>query len=842
MSIYYVCTNYNVYDTVSGLFVLKRGCIEWDDVLLGPFDGIHYPTLNQCNAQSDCVNTLNANFCNIQINDICVIENTNNNTYLLVSLPANYENTNLEFAIYDNNNIVSNFIKINNTKDLKQYDIYTIANNNFDPNCNLVFRLVKSCIEDSTGSESGSGGSSTNCNTARYGGYVGLNGEFWLPEYFSDDPTPLTSDKPIGPTNVGTNGRPSYYGTYDQEGNLQEWCDRVPDDVRINGGTFPPSGQYALRVSTDWAWFPVANDVPEDTTGETGNIGIRIVSINNNYNLENFVLVNDINNNPYVFSNAYVTKNYGSVSYNYYISKYLVTNAEYAEFLNAVAKTDTYNLYSSGLDTFQYGHPTSYQPIMRSGSSGNYSYSVLPNTENKPTHYASNWFRAARYCNWLHNNKPSGVQNISTTESGAYTLNGANIDNDFSPYIYPNSNAKYRLPNSNEWFKAAYYKGGGTNAGYWKYPTQSNTRPDPVAADIYGNGVVNCSDTETSGGSGSGGSGSGGSGSGSGGGCVSSVYSPGDNTAWFGILGSCTSGWTTHPTVGTAGGPSPYGTYDQNSYLYEWTDYLSGRQDWVYRTLKGSIYPKNYQFANIKSVNPGTSKTTSNDYSAVTSIRICSLNNPLNLPNFVGVCTPNVNRPDGKGSLVFHNSIDNVYGKVAYPYYIGQYKVTYCEYIEFLNAIAATDTYGLYAGFSSVINKVGSVYSIIDPILNNKPITGINWFKAIRYCNWLHNGKRTGPQNSATTEDGAYPVNGRVSGLAFAKNNTAKYYLPTEEEWYKAAFVHNPPYNPIPTNQPPGSVLMPEPYQYATQSNDSPVCITPDINGDGPQPTSYVCS
>src|SRR6185295_12195379 len=33
------------------------------------------------------------------------------------------------------------------------------------------------------------------------------------------------------------------------------------------------------------------------------------------------------------------------------------------------------------------------------------------------------------------------------------------------------------LPSESEWYKAAYYKGGSTNAGYWLYPFQSNTVP-----------------------------------------------------------------------------------------------------------------------------------------------------------------------------------------------------------------------------------------------------------------------------------------------------------------------------------------------------------------------------
>ena len=38
-------------------------------------------------------------------------------------------------------------------------------------------------------------------------------------------------------------------------------------------------------------------------------------------------------------------------------------------------------------------------------------------------------------------------------------------------------------------FKAAYYKGGGTNADYWDYATQSNSAPTAVRATTVGTGT-----------------------------------------------------------------------------------------------------------------------------------------------------------------------------------------------------------------------------------------------------------------------------------------------------------------------------------------------------------------
>ena len=86
----------------------------------------------------------------------------------------------------------------------------------------------------------------------------------------------------------------------------------------------------------------------------------------------------------------------GVVDYVYKIGKFDVTNSEYSEFLNAVAKTDTHGLYNSGMRTRTHGG------ITRTGSSGNYSYAPRGNMGNKPVNLLSYW-DMTRFCNWLHN-------------------------------------------------------------------------------------------------------------------------------------------------------------------------------------------------------------------------------------------------------------------------------------------------------------------------------------------------------------------------------------------------------------------------------------------------------
>lgn len=151
---------------------------------------------------------------------------------------------------------------------------------------------------------------------------------------------------------------------------------------------------------------------------------------------------------------------YGAVAYNYNISKNETTIGQYAEFLNTVAKSDPYGLYSTNMATRPY-----VAGINRSGSDGSYTYSVVAGTANMPISYV-NWFDAARFCNWLHNGQGSG-----STETGAYTLNGA-----LSGIIAKNSDATVWIPTENEWYKAAYYDPTKNGVGgYWSQATQSDT-------------------------------------------------------------------------------------------------------------------------------------------------------------------------------------------------------------------------------------------------------------------------------------------------------------------------------------------------------------------------------
>ena len=111
--------------------------------------------------------------------------------------------------------------------------------------------------------------------------------------------------------------------------------------------------------------------------------------------------------------------------------------------------------------------------LHRFGTPGDYVYAYASNRAQTPVLYVSFW-DAVRYANWLHNGKPTGPQGPETTEDGAYTLTPEAIENNT---VFRNARAKFFIPNQDEWYKAAYYKGGSTDAGYWLYPTQSDIAP-----------------------------------------------------------------------------------------------------------------------------------------------------------------------------------------------------------------------------------------------------------------------------------------------------------------------------------------------------------------------------
>jgi len=108
---------------------------------------------------------------------------------------------------------------------------------------------------------------------------------------------------------------------------------------------------------------------------------------------------------------------FGSVPQAFRIGTTEVTNDQYVSFLSAVASVDTHSLFNPSMGTDARGG------ILRTGTSGNYSYSSKTSFGDKPVNFVGIW-DTLRFTNWLHNGMPNGDQDNATTEEGAYSLEG----------------------------------------------------------------------------------------------------------------------------------------------------------------------------------------------------------------------------------------------------------------------------------------------------------------------------------------------------------------------------------------------------------------------------------
>jgi formylglycine-generating enzyme required for sulfatase activity len=228
------------------------------------------------------------------------------------------------------------------------------------------------------------------------------------------------------------------------------------------------------------------------------------------------------------------TTGYGSVGYRYDIATYLVTNEQYAEFLNAVAaESDPYILYHPCLPSascYQAG-----SGILRTGAPGAWTYASEAGREQRPVNYV-NLFDSIRFANWMNNGQGHG-----DTEAGAYTLLGGTAVPTNAMTIRRNRGADIALVSEDEWYKAAYYD--GRRGVYYDYPAGSN---EPMVCAMPGPtpNTGNC-------------------------GLVTAQNNP-DNpglpsaSAW--PFGDVTD-------VGAyTGSASPWGAYDMGGNLFQWTD------------------------------------------------------------------------------------------------------------------------------------------------------------------------------------------------------------------------------------------------------------------------------
>jgi sulfatase modifying factor 1 len=308
------------------------------------------------------------------------------------------------------------------------------------------------------------------------------------------------------------------------------------------------------------------------------------------------------------------TTSHGAVGYNYQIAKYEVTVGQYVAFLNAVAKTDSHGLYNPRMDHGYWNQnlstPSDFRGcgIIQSGTAGNYQYSVDPQhgDPNRPVNHVS-FADAARFANWMHNGQPTGEQDNSTTEDGSYDMSATQQHynplwgSDNTPFLgNPNKQpvaegeseafwalndsmlditrqpgATWVLPTFNEWYKAAYHANGSTvehvvlggedwngqqwenlvySDEYYDYATGSNDKPTAFA-------YPGSPDEPDS----------------------------GNNATYDGSEFGPTTVVGEHESS-----VSPYGTYDQNGNVAEWSESLRSYWDGEEKYALGGHFVSDY--------------------------------------------------------------------------------------------------------------------------------------------------------------------------------------------------------------------------------------------------------
>lgn len=152
--------------------------------------------------------------------------------------------------------------------------------------------------------------------------------------------------------------------------------------------------------------------------------------------------------------------------------------------------------------------------------------------------------------------------------------------------------------------------------------------------------------------------------------------------------------------------------------------------------------------------------------------------------------------------------------------------------------VASVFRMGKYEVSEDMINKantLGSLGITMDSLGPNKPATGVSWNEAARFVNWLNtsNGFSAAYKFTLQPGDPGYSANAnielwQVGDAGYDPNNpyrnaNAYYFLPSEDEWYKAAYYSGT-----------GSTY----FDYATQQ-DAPSTPTAVSGGTGANDAVY---
>ncbi|MEZ6073097.1 MAG: SUMF1/EgtB/PvdO family nonheme iron enzyme [Pirellulales bacterium] len=175
---------------------------------------------------------------------------------------------------------------------------------------------------------------------------------------------------------------------------------------------------------------------------------------------------------------------------------------------------------------------------------------------------------------------------------------------------------------------------------------------------------------------------------------------------------------------------------------------------------------------------------------------------------FVTIGDPG-NEPDTTGT-------PNNVGAVDYVYRIGKYEVS--------------------EGMVDAVNALGGLNLDLTPWGPNKPALEIHWLDAAKFVNWLNTTKGYLPAYKFVADEFQLwqPFEAGYDPDNLFRNTLARYFLPSDDEWYKAAY-----YDPIAEvyyDYPTGSDSVPDGIDFAGDTTFDAVFYDGARN---PQPNDF---
>lgn len=137
-------------------------------------------------------------------------------------------------------------------------------------------------------------------------------------------------------------------------------------------------------------------------------------------------------------------------------------------------------------------------------------------------------------------------------------------------------------------------------------------------------------------------------------------------------------------------------------------------------------------------------------------------------------------------------------GSVDYEYRNAKNELRTSQFVEFMTVLGGINPDFVIANHPLQWGAVGGFqpdgtirFDLISPEAGDWPVSGISWRVSAMYANWLHNGQAP---TLAAVSNGAYDIETFINnpdGPGFldqtTRNPDAKYWLPSLDEWLKAA-------------------------------------------------------